>query len=146
MSEVEPPPAPLPPGPPQNLAIVWDASPQDIIATWQESDDPDTPTSSLVYLLSVNSGSSTIATSGVRISAAYATTYTVSVTAKDPEGNTSNPTIVATTTPAAPPPPVEETLFELPDGKERAITMDGKAVQERLKAIAEDEDLRRYIL
>jgi len=41
---------------------------------------------------------------------------------------------------------LEETLFELPDGKERAITMDGGAVQDRLKAIVEDEDLRRYIL
>jgi ATP-dependent HslUV protease ATP-binding subunit HslU len=44
---------------------------------------------------------------------------------------------------------LEETLFELPDGKDRngrAIVMDGKAVQDRLKAIVEDEDLRRYIL
>ena len=41
---------------------------------------------------------------------------------------------------------LEEVLFELPDGKERAILMDGKAVQDRLKAIVEDEDLRRYIL
>jgi ATP-dependent HslUV protease ATP-binding subunit HslU len=44
---------------------------------------------------------------------------------------------------------LEDTLFELPDGKEsngRAIVMDGKAVQDRLKAIVEDEDLRRYIL
>jgi ATP-dependent HslUV protease ATP-binding subunit HslU len=44
---------------------------------------------------------------------------------------------------------LEETLFELPDGKEsngRSIVMDGKAVQDRLKAIVEDEDLRRYIL
>jgi ATP-dependent HslUV protease ATP-binding subunit HslU len=44
---------------------------------------------------------------------------------------------------------LEDTLFELPDGKDsngRAITMDGKAVQNRLKAIVEDEDLRRYIL
>jgi ATP-dependent HslUV protease ATP-binding subunit HslU len=46
---------------------------------------------------------------------------------------------------------LEETLFELPDGngtvgKDRPIVMDGKAVQARLKAIVEDEDLRRYIL
>jgi len=44
---------------------------------------------------------------------------------------------------------LEETLFELPDGKStngKAIVMDGKAVQDRLKSIVEDEDLRRYIL
>ena len=46
---------------------------------------------------------------------------------------------------------LEDTLFELPDGKEkegkgRAVVMDGKAVENRLKAIVEDEDLRRYIL
>jgi ATP-dependent HslUV protease ATP-binding subunit HslU len=46
---------------------------------------------------------------------------------------------------------LEETLFELPDGngavsRDRAIVMDGKAVQGRLKEIVEDEDLRRYIL
>ncbi len=41
---------------------------------------------------------------------------------------------------------LEDTLFELPDGRERAITMDGAAIQSRLKAIVEDEDLRRYIL
>jgi ATP-dependent HslUV protease ATP-binding subunit HslU len=49
---------------------------------------------------------------------------------------------------------LEDTLFELPDSKDvkgaaangRAIVMDGQAVQNRLKAIVEDEDLRRYIL
>ena len=44
---------------------------------------------------------------------------------------------------------LEDTLFELPDGKGdngRAIVMDGNAVRNRLKAIVEDEDLRRYIL
>ncbi|MEX2154155.1 MAG: ATP-dependent protease ATPase subunit HslU, partial [Gemmatimonadaceae bacterium] len=44
---------------------------------------------------------------------------------------------------------LEDTLFELPDGQGangRAIVMDGKAVVDRLKAIVEDEDLRRYIL
>jgi ATP-dependent HslUV protease ATP-binding subunit HslU len=46
---------------------------------------------------------------------------------------------------------LEDTLFELPDGnggdaKGKTIVMDGRAVQDRLKAIVEDEDLRRYIL
>jgi len=44
---------------------------------------------------------------------------------------------------------LEDTLFELPDGKRdngRPIVMDGNAVRNRLKAIVEDEDLRRYIL
>jgi ATP-dependent HslUV protease ATP-binding subunit HslU len=44
---------------------------------------------------------------------------------------------------------LEDTLFELPDPKGsngRAIMMDGAAVRDRLKAIVEDEDLRRYIL
>ncbi|HYC50647.1 MAG TPA: ATP-dependent protease ATPase subunit HslU [Gemmatimonadaceae bacterium] len=43
---------------------------------------------------------------------------------------------------------LEETLFELPDGLEgnRDIVMNGAAVHGRLKAIVEDEDLRRYIL
>ncbi|MDO8470220.1 MAG: hypothetical protein Q7S84_04395, partial [bacterium] len=110
-----------------------------IIATWQESEDPDTPTSSLVYLLSVNSGSSTIATSGIRITATYATAYTVSVTARDPEGNTSTPATVATTTPAAPPPPVEETLFEVTD----AITDSGFWGRGTDTAI--DEIAERYV-
>ncbi|HEU4993671.1 MAG TPA: ATP-dependent protease ATPase subunit HslU [Gemmatimonadaceae bacterium] len=41
---------------------------------------------------------------------------------------------------------LEETLFELPDGNGKSITMDGAAVRDRLKAIVDDEDLRRYIL
>ncbi|MEX2178803.1 MAG: ATP-dependent protease ATPase subunit HslU [Gemmatimonadaceae bacterium] len=44
---------------------------------------------------------------------------------------------------------LEDTLFELPDGRPadaKPIVMDGKAVRDRLKAIVEDEDLRRYIL
>jgi ATP-dependent HslUV protease ATP-binding subunit HslU len=46
---------------------------------------------------------------------------------------------------------LEDTLFDLPDGngepaKGKTIVMDGRAVQSRLKAIVEDEDLRRYIL
>jgi ATP-dependent HslUV protease ATP-binding subunit HslU len=41
---------------------------------------------------------------------------------------------------------LEDVLFELPDGASRTIVMDGKVVSDRLKAIVEDEDLRRYIL
>jgi ATP-dependent HslUV protease ATP-binding subunit HslU len=41
---------------------------------------------------------------------------------------------------------LEETLYELPDGKEREIKVDRSLVTDRLKAIVEDEDLRRYIL
>jgi ATP-dependent HslUV protease ATP-binding subunit HslU len=41
---------------------------------------------------------------------------------------------------------LEDVLFELPDGGEKDVVMDGAAVQGRLKAIVEDEDLRRYIL
>src|SRR5207248_10663062 len=44
---------------------------------------------------------------------------------------------------------LEDTLFELPDGVNgngSAIVIDGVAVRDRLKAIVEDEDLRRYIL
>jgi ATP-dependent HslUV protease ATP-binding subunit HslU len=41
---------------------------------------------------------------------------------------------------------LEDLLFELPDGDKRDVVMDGKAVSDRLKAIVEDEDLRRYIL
>ena len=41
---------------------------------------------------------------------------------------------------------LEDVLFELPDGASRAIVMDGTTVSTRLKAIVEDEDLRRYIL
>ena len=43
---------------------------------------------------------------------------------------------------------LEDTLFELPDGNgtSRTIVMNGDAVRKRLKAIVEDEDLRRYIL
>jgi ATP-dependent HslUV protease ATP-binding subunit HslU len=44
---------------------------------------------------------------------------------------------------------LEDTLFELPDGKGnngQPVVMDGKAVEGRLKAIVDDEDLRRYIL
>jgi ATP-dependent HslUV protease ATP-binding subunit HslU len=41
---------------------------------------------------------------------------------------------------------LEEFLFDLPDSGQKEIRIDGAAVGERLKAIAEDEDLRRYIL
>jgi ATP-dependent HslUV protease ATP-binding subunit HslU len=41
---------------------------------------------------------------------------------------------------------LEDVLFELPDGASRTIVMDGTVVSDRLKAIVEDEDLRRYIL
>jgi len=41
---------------------------------------------------------------------------------------------------------LEEVLFELPDAKHGKIRIDAPAVRERLSKIAEDEDLRRYIL
>jgi len=41
---------------------------------------------------------------------------------------------------------LEEALYELPDNAHREIKVDQAMVTERLKAIVEDEDLRRYIL
>ena len=41
---------------------------------------------------------------------------------------------------------LEDTLFELPDGGQKRIVVDAAAVREKLKAIVEDEDLRKYIL
>jgi len=41
---------------------------------------------------------------------------------------------------------LEETLFDLPDVGEKKIVVDATAVREKLKAIVEDEDLRKYIL
>ena len=41
---------------------------------------------------------------------------------------------------------LEDTLFDLPDGGEKRIVVNAEAVREKLKAIVEDEDLRRYIL
>jgi ATP-dependent HslUV protease ATP-binding subunit HslU len=41
---------------------------------------------------------------------------------------------------------LEETLFDLPDGATKRIVVDAPAVREKLKAIVEDEDLRKYIL
>jgi ATP-dependent HslUV protease ATP-binding subunit HslU len=41
---------------------------------------------------------------------------------------------------------LEEALFELPDTRHSKILVDAKLVREKLKAIAEDEDLRKFIL
>ena len=41
---------------------------------------------------------------------------------------------------------LEEVLYDLPDGTTGRVTVDPSMVRERLKAIAEDEDLRKYIL
>ena len=41
---------------------------------------------------------------------------------------------------------LEDVLYELPDRGTDTITVDATLVRERLKTIAEDEDLRRYIL
>ena len=41
---------------------------------------------------------------------------------------------------------LEETLFELPDGVTKRIVVNAEVVRDKLKAIVEDEDLRRYIL
>jgi ATP-dependent HslUV protease ATP-binding subunit HslU len=41
---------------------------------------------------------------------------------------------------------LEDVLYELPDGANGEITVNRTLVSERLKAIVEDEDLRRYIL
>jgi ATP-dependent HslUV protease ATP-binding subunit HslU len=41
---------------------------------------------------------------------------------------------------------LEEFLYDLPDRGKEAITVNGALVRDRLKAIVEDEDLRRYIL
>ena len=41
---------------------------------------------------------------------------------------------------------LEDVLFELPDRGEKTITVDAGVVKDRLKAIVEDEDLRKYIL
>ncbi len=41
---------------------------------------------------------------------------------------------------------LEEVLYELPDRGTAEIVVDAKAVRDKLKAIVEDEDLRRYIL
>jgi len=41
---------------------------------------------------------------------------------------------------------LEDVLYDLPDRGTKPITIDGAVVRDRLKAIVEDEDLRRYIL
>src|SRR5207237_8978404 len=41
---------------------------------------------------------------------------------------------------------LEDVLFDLPDGRSGAIVITGEVVRDRLKAIVEDEDLRKYIL
>ena len=41
---------------------------------------------------------------------------------------------------------LEEALFELPDGVTKRIVVNAEVVRDKLKAIVEDEDLRRYIL
>ncbi len=41
---------------------------------------------------------------------------------------------------------LEEVLFELPDGETRHVRVDAGFVNRHLDAIADDEDLRRYIL
>jgi ATP-dependent HslUV protease ATP-binding subunit HslU len=41
---------------------------------------------------------------------------------------------------------LEDVLYDLPDGGERQIVVDSNRVRDRLKAIAENEDLRKYIL
>ena len=41
---------------------------------------------------------------------------------------------------------LEDVLYELPDRGKDAVKVDAAMVRERLKAISEDEDLRKYIL
>jgi ATP-dependent HslUV protease ATP-binding subunit HslU len=41
---------------------------------------------------------------------------------------------------------LEDVLFTLPDKSIDVVTVNRELVQDRLKAIVEDEDLRRYIL
>ena len=41
---------------------------------------------------------------------------------------------------------LEDTLFDLPDPATKHIVVNAELVREKLKAIVEDEDLRKYIL
>jgi ATP-dependent HslUV protease ATP-binding subunit HslU len=41
---------------------------------------------------------------------------------------------------------LEDVLYDLPDAGERQIVVNASRVRDRLKAIAENEDLRKYIL
>lgn len=106
------PPTSESPGAPQNLSLAWDGGLRELLATWNDAEDPDTPSSALVYELSVNGGSSTTASSGVRWATEPSTEYAIAVVAVDPEGNRSPSATRATTTPAL---PVEVTLFEITD-------------------------------
>jgi ATP-dependent HslUV protease ATP-binding subunit HslU len=41
---------------------------------------------------------------------------------------------------------LEEVLFGLPESETKTVRVDQELVRRRLKTIADDEDLRRYIL
>ena len=41
---------------------------------------------------------------------------------------------------------LEDVLFDLPTPEIKAVTVDAAMVRERLKAVVDDEDLRKYIL
>jgi ATP-dependent HslUV protease ATP-binding subunit HslU len=41
---------------------------------------------------------------------------------------------------------LEDVMYELPDRGTEPVNIDAKIVRDRLKAIVEDEDLRKYIL
>jgi ATP-dependent HslUV protease ATP-binding subunit HslU len=41
---------------------------------------------------------------------------------------------------------LEDVMFDLPDRGTETISIDASVVRDRLKAIMEDEDLRKYIL
>jgi ATP-dependent HslUV protease ATP-binding subunit HslU len=41
---------------------------------------------------------------------------------------------------------LEDVLFDLPDRGTETIAVSGAVVRDRLRAIVEDEDLRKYIL
>ncbi|MCA2982884.1 MAG: hypothetical protein INH04_03940 [Gemmatimonas sp.] len=41
---------------------------------------------------------------------------------------------------------LEEVLYELPDRGQDPVTVTTEMVRERLRTLAEDEDLRKYIL
>jgi ATP-dependent HslUV protease ATP-binding subunit HslU len=41
---------------------------------------------------------------------------------------------------------LEDVLFDLPDRGTESIAVNSSVVRDRLKAIVEDEDLRKYIL
>jgi len=41
---------------------------------------------------------------------------------------------------------LEDVLYDLPDDTTKRVEIDAVRVRERLKAVVEDEDLRKYIL